>query len=146
MNGLLKVELQGPPLCSAPKKTHGPLPLTAHQTHQHTPRQREHVYQRRHTPRINGPFVWAAGLRSDECVCVCVLVRFRRRERKKEMVAWLCSLQVRAHVAVRPALCASANPSILSFMITCFFRQPHSHQGPHQQNSCPQRARCKSST
>lgn len=26
----------GAPLCSAPKKTQGPLPLTAHQTHRHT--------------------------------------------------------------------------------------------------------------
>lgn len=40
----------GAPLCSATKKTRGPLPLTAHQTHRHTHLgNKEHVYTCRHT-------------------------------------------------------------------------------------------------
>ena len=73
------------PLCSAPKKTQGPLPLTAHQTHRHTHlSNKEHVYTRRHThselmvllcegSRVRGQWVrmW----------CVFMLVWLRREEK-----------------------------------------------------------------
>lgn len=107
----------GAQFCSAPKKTQGPLPLTAHQTHRHTHLGTRNMCTCADThselmvllctgSRVRGHWVrmW----------CVCMLICLRRRERKKEMQSSGCAVGRYANMDVNecvPWFCPSLRSS-----------------------------------